>query len=296
LLYGLCNLQGNIFNYYTPTQARQFHIIGWAIIFAALWATGLWLAMQFIFPNELLYLNDLKKNILLRGFIALLLISAVGFYNLLWQIQQQQLLLQNSQNEIKELARDAELFKLRQQIQPHFLFNSLNSITALITLDPPKARKMIQLLSEFLRATLRKEDTELIKLEDELHYIRVYLEIEKVRFGDRLATSFSVDDALLSCLVPNLILQPVLENAIKYGLYNQTGNVHIHVEALLDQQELKLQISNPFDAGTTPHNKGIGFGLSSIRRRLQLVYGMPQLLQVSQTNTIFTTQLTIPQL
>lgn len=296
LLYGLCNLQGNIFNYYTPTQARQFHIIGWAFIFAALWVTGLWLSMKIIFPNELLYQLDFKRNILLRGFIALLLISSIGFYNLLWQIQQQQLLLQGSQNEIKELARDAELFKLRQQIQPHFLFNSLNSITALITLDPPKARKMIQLLSEFLRATLRKEDTELIKLEDELHYIRVYLEIEKVRFGDRLATSFSVDDALLACKVPNLILQPVLENAIKYGLYNQTGTVHIHVEAILDQQELKLQISNPFDAGSTPHNKGIGFGLSSIKRRLQLVYGMPQLLQVSQTNTIFTTQLTIPQL
>jgi two-component system, LytTR family, sensor kinase len=296
LLYGLCALQGNILTYYTPTKSRQFYIIGWALILATIWAFGLWFAMRLIFPTEIIYLNDLYTNILLRIFISLLFISAIGFYNLLWQIQEQQSILQNNQNSIKELAKDAELFKLRQQIHPHFLFNSLNSITALITLDPPKARKMIQLLSEFLRATLRKEDKELISLEDELHYIRVYLEIEKVRFGHRLETFFNVPDDLLKCKVPNLILQPVLENAIKYGLYNQLGLVSINVEAHLKGNELLLKVTNPFDQLEVPSNKGTGFGLTSIKRRLQLVYGVPQLLQISQTNSIFTTQLTIPQL
>jgi two-component system, LytTR family, sensor kinase len=295
LLYAINELQSTVLSYYTPTKARQFYIIIWAALFAAAFGAVLYFLLHNIFPNETIYQTNLQRHIVLRSFVALLIICSVGFYNLLWHTQRQQLEMQQAQGAVKELAKDAELYKLRMQIQPHFLFNSLNSITALISLDPPKARKMIQQLSEFLRATLRKEDKELISLSDELHYIQVYLEIEKVRFGDRLNTHFNIPENCLALKVPNLILQPVLENAIKYGLYNQIGDIDITLSAEYNGNELQLSIANPFDASEVPINKGTGFGLNSIKRRLQLVYGSANLLQIEQTNTIFTTRLTIPQ-
>ena len=147
------------------------------------------------------------------------------WYN--WQEQQKN---EERKTDAEKLAKEAELFKLRQQLQPHFLFNSLNSINALIGIRPEEARKMVQQLSDFLRGTIKKEETQWVKLKEEMQYLQLYLDIEKVRFGNRLATVIEIDEATQQMKLPALLLQPIVENAIKFGLYDTTGETVIRMD------------------------------------------------------------------
>jgi len=197
------------------------------------------------------------------------------------------------QTDATTLLREAELFKLRQQLQPHFLYNSLNSISALIMIQPDKAQEMIGKLSEFLRSSVKREAQDAMPVDEELEYVQSYLAIESIRFGDRLQVEYKkeyTDDAT----IPPFLLQPVLENAIKFGLYGKTGNVSIHMHIELQTPLLVISITNPFDASMQP-SKGTGFGLEGIRRRLYLLYGRADLLETKQDNELFTTILKIPQ-
>ncbi len=191
--------------------------------------------------------------------------------------------------------REAELFRLRQQLQPHFLYNSLNSINALILIDAERAQEMVGRLSDFLRLSVRRETQEQTNVLDELNYIESYLCIESLRFGDRLnvvidKTGDQVDTAAL----PAFILQPILENAIKFGLYGNIGKVLIKIKIQLKDQLLQIAIENPFDS-TVQTPRGTGFGLEGIRRRLQLLYARADLLDIQKTENIFTTIIQIPQ-
>ncbi len=192
------------------------------------------------------------------------------------------------------LLREAELFKLRQQLQPHFLYNSLNAINALVLIDPDKAQEMVGRLADFLRASVRKESNDLQAVEEELVYLEAYLAIESVRFGDRLQVVYNkqyTDDARM----PPFLLQPLIENAIKFGLNGQSGVVYITFDIYLDDRTLILTITNPFDPLTSPA-RGTGFGLEGVRRRLYLLYGRDDLVQTSQETNLFITTLKIPQL
>ncbi|HWA35738.1 MAG TPA: histidine kinase, partial [Cyclobacteriaceae bacterium] len=193
------------------------------------------------------------------------------------------------------LARDAELSNLRQQLQPHFLFNSLNSISALAGSQPTEARKMIQQLSDFLRGTIRKDDKSLVTLEEELHHLQLYLDIEKVRFGHRLNTQIDKTPDSLGMQLPSLLLQPIVENAIKFGLYDTVGEIGISIAARVENNALVIEVKNPFDPATATPQRGTGFGLSSVQRRLSLMYFRNDLLSTSQSDNIFTTTVKIPQ-
>jgi len=191
------------------------------------------------------------------------------------------------------LLKEAELFKLRQQLQPHFLYNSLNSISALSMISPDKAQEMIGKLSDFLRNSVKREAEDNLKINDELAYIETYLAIESVRFGDRLQVHIEkeyTDDAL----IPPFILQPILENSIKFGLYGVTGAVTISIHIYLDGPILTISVTNPFDPNARA-SKGTGFGLQGIRRRLFLLYARTDLLETKQDEQYFTTILKIPQ-
>ena len=197
------------------------------------------------------------------------------------------------QTDASVLLREAELYKLRQQLQPHFLYNSLNSISALTMIEPAKAQEMIGKLSDFLRSSVKREAQERIPIDEELLYIEAYLAIEATRFGDRLKVVFEkdyTDDAQ----IPPFLLQPVLENAIKFGLYGKTGAVTISVQIGLVNDVLTISITNPYDAQAAAP-KGTGFGLEGIRRRLYLLYARTDLLDTVQNEELFTTTLKIPQ-
>ncbi len=197
------------------------------------------------------------------------------------------------QADASALLKEAELFKLRQQLQPHFLYNSLNSISALIMIEPNKAQEMIGKLSDFLRSSVMRESEDTMPIEEELTYLSSYLAIESVRFGDRLQVHFEkeyTDDAR----IPPFLMQPIIENAIKFGLYGKTGTVDIFIHIFLDGPMLEITITNPYDANTSPP-KGTGFGLEGIQRRLWLLYARLDLLETKKDEQYFTTILKIPQ-
>ena len=198
------------------------------------------------------------------------------------------------QNDASTLLRDAELFKLRQQLQPHFLYNSLNSISSLIIVQPEKAREMISLLSDFLRNSVKREAEDKMPLKDELDYLKNYLEIETIRFGERLNIIYE-GNLQEEAYLPPLLLQPLLENAIKYGLYGTLGTVAIVISIKLEDAMLHITISNPYDQDSKT-DKGTGFGLESIRRRLYLLYGRTDLLETKDNKDHFITHLKIPQM
>jgi LytS/YehU family sensor histidine kinase len=197
--------------------------------------------------------------------------------------------------EAEKLTREAELFKLRKQLHPHFLFNSLNSISALTGSRPEEARRMVQQLADFLRGTLKNEEELQVTLEEELRLLQLYLDIEKVRFGHRLDTSIEKDETCLTAQIPQLLLQPIVENAIKFGLYDTTENVLIKLVAKREDHILSVSVQNPFDASTSSSQKGTGFGLSSIARRLHLLYGRNDLLETKTEGNTFITTVKIPQ-
>jgi two-component system LytT family sensor kinase len=191
------------------------------------------------------------------------------------------------------LLKEAELFKLRQQMQPHFLYNSLNSINALIMISPDRAQQMIGKLSDFLRSSVRRESEDAVPISEELNYIQSYLAIESVRFGDRLKVRLDqdyTDDATM----PPFLLQPILENAVKFGLYGKTGEVNISIHIALDGPILTITITNPYEPNTQPP-KGTGFGLEGVQRRLFLLYARTDLLETHKQDDTFTTILKIPQ-
>lgn len=282
--------------YYLPRKEKY-----WYLLIISLTLSGVWILLQHgalwvIFPEEDTYADIIHSSSGIRYAAGFLLISSMSMFSLLWYSQREQKELDARKSEAEHLTREAELFKLRQQLQPHFLFNSLNSISALTGSQPEKARHMIQQLSDFLRGTLKKDDQQWSTLEEEIQYLGLYLDIEKVRFGHRLQTEINVSDAVLSLKLPALLLQPVVENAIKFGLYDTYGDVLIRIAAARENNYLKIMIQNPFDPETSQPLKGTGFGLSSVQRRLFLLFARQDLLITEKDNENFITTILIPQI
>ena len=213
----------------------------------------------------------------------------------MWNVLKDQKEQEERRNETEQLVKEAELVRLRQQLQPHFLFNSLNSISALAGARPEEARKMIQQLSDLLRGTLKKDEQQTVPLKEELQHLGLYLEIEKVRFGHRLHVEMNVSEESMDQMIPPLLLQPIVENAIKFGLYGTIEDIVVSIEGRIEPSYLLIEIKNPYDAQTQSAAKGTGFGLSSIQRRLFLLYGRNDLLVTEKKETVFITRLKIPQ-
>lgn len=231
----------------------------------------------------------------IRFDIIFLQVACMSILSVLWYVSEEEQQNLQRKADAEKLSREAELFKLRQQLAPHFLFNSLNSISALIASHPVQARKMTQQLSDFLRGNLRKEELQWVLFSEELQYLQLYLDIEKVRFGHRLEAIVDHDDASLSMKLPPMLLQPIVENAIKFGLYDTTEMVTIRIKARAQEKMVRIEVQNPFDPETTRPKQGTGFGLSSVQRRLYLLFARADLLETVVDNNIFTTIVRIPQ-
>src|SRR5436309_8979231 len=175
---------------------------------------------------------------------------------------------------ITQLA-EAQLRALKMQLHPHFLFNTLHYISSLVLEDPPKANSMIARLGDFLRLTLENSNQQLVSLKEETEFLRCYLEIEQVRFGDRLTVAFELEPQTLSAQVPHLILQPVVENAIQYAKAPRAAQGHINIQAKRLNSLLRVAISDSGPGiGSNANSLGKkGVGLSNVRSRLQQIYG-----------------------
>jgi two-component system, LytTR family, sensor histidine kinase AlgZ len=195
--------------------------------------------------------------------------------------------------ELKLLAQDAELRALRAQINPHFLFNSLNSISALTTSDPAKARSMTILLGDFFRKSLELSGQKIIPLQDELALISDFLTIERVRFGERLKIEQTINEKYNASSVPPLILQPLVENAVRHGIAQliEGGTIQIRCDGYGEQ--LSLLVENPVDADR-PKRQGTGLGLKNVRSRLDTIYGNDAHVEVEETKEYFRVKLLFP--
>jgi two-component system sensor histidine kinase AlgZ len=191
------------------------------------------------------------------------------------------------------LAREAELKALRAQISPHFLFNSLNSISALTSIDPARARRMSQLLADFLRKSLELGAEEFITLEDEIALARDFLAIEQIRFGPRLEVGVEATEESARCLVPSLIMQPLIENAVKHGISQVLNGGRISIRCSIRGDRLKIIVENPRDTAA-PEPRTSGFGLENIRSRLSNLYDREAGIETRKSDESFRAEVSLP--
>jgi len=246
---------------------------------AAIVVSGFWVlsakALGHVFSNYSVFSGIeprfSKSSPLLFGIGILLYLLVVAFFYVLLAFQQSQ---EAKEREMRAgvLARDAELKALKAQVNPHFLFNSLNSISALTSSDPAKAREMCVLLGDFLRRTLGLGEKTVIPLEEELSLIRSFLAVEKVRFGSRIQMEENIDREALDAFVPPLLLQPLVENAVVHGISNLVEGGSIKLDIHAHNGLLSLAVENSFDPDSPPRRRG-GVGLANVRQRLATRHG-----------------------
>lgn len=195
--------------------------------------------------------------------------------------------------ELTILAREAELKALKAQIHPHFLFNSLNSISALVGNDPPRAREMCVFLAEFLRMSLAVGERKSISVGEELLLAKAYLDVERLRFGARLSVEEDLEESGKPCLLPPLLLQPLVENAVRHGIASRVEGGVIRLEARKMGSRLRIVIENPCDPEAPPRRSG-GLGLANVRGRLTARYGSEGLFAARRLADSFLVVLSLP--
>jgi hypothetical protein len=240
------------------------------------------------------YLHYLKMSLWWKALEGLLLnVVAILVYYLYMYVEQ---LNEKAANEIRlnRLLKDGELNLLKSQINPHFLFNSMNSVNSLIIRNPEQAQKMLVALSDYLRYAVLSTNHAYSCVADEMENIARYLSIEKLRFGDKLVYQPDIDPACLTAEIPAMLLQPLFENAIKHGVYESLETVRIVARITKDSTYLHVRLSNDFDGEGVSPKKGSGTGLQNIRERLRLLYGHAATIHTVSENAMFTVILKIP--
>ncbi|HEY7335076.1 MAG TPA: histidine kinase [Bryobacteraceae bacterium] len=253
---------------------------------AAILATALWIALARAIGYSLnlgARLNAGIPPLIAVGLLLYLLSVALHYVLLAFEISRQAALG----------ARDAELRALKAQINPHFLFNSLNSITALTTSDPGRAREMCIRLSEFLRNTLGLGERESVAWHEELDLAQAYLDVEQIRFGSRLRVEVHADEACADCQVPPLVLQPLVENAVKHGVATLVEGGTIRVDSRVRNGQLRVTVENCFDPDSpTPRRRGMG--LRNVRSRLETRFGAAGRLAARADGNRFRAEIAVP--
>ena len=265
---------------------------------AAVLATAAWLALGYAIIVYLINLGAQFTSFFLgtlvwRFFLGILfnLLITSFYYIIIYYSNFKERAVRETQ--LKNLVTEAELKNLKFQINPHFIFNSLNSMSALTTIDPGKAKGMILKLADFLRYTLANNEKQKNKLSEELKNIKLYLEIEKIRFEDKFEFIDEVTPECFSYEVPNMILQPLFENAIKHAVYETLSTVTLTLKGAVENDYLVLSLTNNFDEETKV-KKGAGISLKNISNRLELIYGQKELMKVAKEDHIFGVTLFIP--
>ncbi|MBM3285929.1 MAG: hypothetical protein FJY88_01045 [Candidatus Eisenbacteria bacterium] len=270
--------------------------LGGAAFATAVWLGALRLWVEVLGqtrPFELLPEAFRSHAPLLAAAGLLLYLLAVTFHSLLRAVERSRE-AERRALELSLIARDAEIALLRSQVDPHFLFNALNSIAGLTRDDPDRARTLCLRLGDFLRAGLRIGSRARISLREELALARDYLEIERIRFGARLRVAEDVDEAGLSCPVPPLILLPLLENAVRHGISGLVEGGEVLIGVRVGGGGIEIIVENPRDAEARSR-AGEGIGLRNVRRRLETLYGRAGGLAIRETPESFRIEIAIPR-
>lgn len=262
-------------------------------ILVLIWLFSGFYVLSWIFTENDEYITFLNQSMPWR-FVYLIMVYALlvmVYYLINYYSQFHEKVVQEV--ELKQAIQQSELNMLKSQINPHFLFNSLNSIHSLIMTDPDKAGEMLMGLSDFLRYTVRNNHNEKVSLKKEMNNIEKYLDIEKIRFGSRLIIEEEINEACLERQIPNMILQPIYENAIKHGVNESTDTVTITTKCTNVCGNLRISIGNNYSPGNISR-RGKGLGLENIIKRLKLHYKRSDLLEIEKSSFYFTVHITIP--
>jgi LytS/YehU family sensor histidine kinase len=226
----------------------------------------------------------------LAGMVSLIYILSIAIHYVVLSAQASQ------QAEI--LARAAELKALKSQLNPHFLFNSLNSISALTSIDAARARDMCIRLADFLRTSLRLGECASVRFSEEMELARMYLDVEQVRFGQRLRVMTDIDNQCAECALPPLLIQPLVENAIKHGVATMAEGGEISMRATWSAAgDIRFEIENTFDPEAPARRIGTqnqGIGLRNVRDRLRARYGTRAEMSIQPEPGRYRVVLTIP--
>ncbi|MBI3450259.1 MAG: histidine kinase [Acidobacteria bacterium] len=267
---------------------------------AAVASSALWLAAGRLWAHAMPEMSDeirapevFTKTVpaLFAVGILFYLLGAAGHY--VYIAFEQSRAAENRAMDLKLLAREAELRALRAQIDPHFLFNSLNSISSLAGSDAGAARRMAVLLADFLRTSLKLGKRDVVPLDEELRLATGYLAVEQIRFGARLRVEQAIEERARACPVPPLLLQPLVENAVTHGIAHLVDGGVIRVEARLERDDVVITLTNPVDPDRAA-SAGEGVGLSNVRRRLSTMYGPGARVHVARDTAAFRVELSIP--
>lgn len=266
-----------------------------ALVLSYLWVSAGWLVAGWVdgmvgtHANYKLY-GELQNRLYGVGFSYYLL--GVAFHYMLFAQKASQE-AQERALESSVRAREAELSALKAQINPHFLYNSLNSISALTSIDPARAREMCVSLADFLRLTLGMGEKAVIPLREEVSLLEKYCAIEKVRFGNRLKIEAEVQEDAKDCLLPPLLLQPLFENAVVHGIAQMAEGGWIRLRAARNGGRVSLSVENSWDpeAGSSRKN---GVGLRNVQRRLEARYGNEAQLEAKAEDDVFRVNMSFP--
>ena len=267
------------------------HIVGYFLV------TFIWLLIGYFitlsltldkFDYDTFFINTLKHRVII-GFLHYFLLTSFYYIVIYYSSFQEKII---KEKELKSLVTEAELKSLKFQINPHFVFNALNSMSALTEIDPKRAKQMIIKLADFLRYTLANNDKQKNSLTEELRNIKLYLDIEKIRFEDKFEYVEDIEIECKNVEIPSMILQPLFENAIKHAVYETLNVVTIKLSCKKENDFLKIALENNFEGES--HKKGAGVGIRNIKERLRLIYGRDNLVEVKKEEGNFSVNIFIP--
>ncbi len=300
LVYGLMSLSSWYLCRTLPLNTTALTRVFGIFFTASVVSAALWIVVGEVLASLLSNIS-VMESMQDRYNAQLILFSAVGVGLFLLSVAVHYIIITFEQTqeserrslELKILAQTAELRALQSQINPHFLFNSLNSISALVTKDPVAARSMTQMLADFLRQTLKVGTADAISLADELSFCKRYLDIEQVRHGSRLRFEQEISAEAASMAIPPLLLQPLIENAVTHGIAHLIEGGTILVKAERHGESLTITVQNPCDPDR-PKTRGNRMGLENIRKRLLTLSSSETRLDVKEHSGIFTATLILP--
>ncbi len=286
-----------VINFTQPEKSKAintiFNHLTLLIIIELIWIGIGYNILIIIFENNIEYTTFLTYSLTWRIVSGILFytIIALFYYIIIYYRNLQEKIV--AEVKLRETIKEAELNLLKSQINPHFLFNSLNSISSLTITNPEKAQEMIIKLSDFLRYVVSKGEGNFITFEQEIENAKRYLEIEQVRFGNKLRFEFKLDENCGNINIPSLLLQPLYENAVKHGVYESVVPIQIQTSCVFNQTHIEINITNNYENEISV-KKGAGIGLRNIRNRLELTYNATNLLSIEKKDNIFNVKLIIP--
>lgn len=276
-----------------PMEIIIHHLTGVTLV-VLIWIYVSRFAIRSFFGDDAFLMAFLSQSVAVRVAIGILLY--VFFTILFYLLVNMERLAKRKEEEanLRQMVRESELQALKNQINPHFLFNSLNSLYSLSMTNNEKAGEMILNLSEFMRYSLKNEGIQFVTFENEWMHIKRYLDIEKIRFGNNLHYEEVIDDLAYDQVVPSMLLQPLLENAIKHGMYSLDHGVSIDFIAKLYPVYLQIKLCNTYDP-EFQNKRGTGTGLKNVKQRLEKIYHRTDLCTVSSNENRFCVEIIIPR-